>query len=52
MMQLSELGITLKTKLATVEIRDDQILIEHRPMAKVVVSMNTVDINGGALQVM
>lgn len=52
MMQLSELGITLKTKLANIEIRDDQILIEHRPMAKVVVSMNTVDINGGALQVM
>lgn len=51
-MQLSELGITLKTRLATVEIRDDQIMIEHRPMAKVVISLNTVDINDGALQVM
>jgi hypothetical protein len=51
-MQLSETGITLKTRLATVEIRDDQISIEHLPMAKVVVSLNTVDINDGALQVM
>ncbi|MFO1063068.1 MAG: phage baseplate assembly protein V [Pirellulales bacterium] len=50
-LQLSELGIKLQTRIATVEVRDDQILISHGPLAKITVSKSTVDINSGALQV-
>lgn len=50
-MQLSETGILLKTKLGTVEVRDDQVTIKHGN-AEVQLQAVMVKINKDALEIM